>query len=486
MWLKVFVLILVCGLSFCAPEAFQETDYSQATLDFEPIHYDLDFSVDYDAEKLHAQCRMTLRNVSDLAVPTIPLILYRLLTITAITDDEGQPLEFEQKIVQFTDFGKKQVNFIQVTPSDPIPPQSQTSIKIEYNGYLLGYAETGSMYIKDHIDNTYTVLREDANAYPIVGVPNGRVNRARILHSYGYRISTTVPDHLVVANGGRLENVDRRDGRVTYTYTSLKPSWRIDVAIADYRIIEDQPNKLRAFFFAEDAEKGEMVLKTMQDTISLFTEWFGPLNDFLGFSVIEVPEGYGSQADAACILQTADTFHDRDSLTGLYHEISHIWNPSHLDPMPCRLESEGLAMLLQYLTQEKMGGKSDAVESGFNRLSGRVRQSFERNPAGKDVPIIAYGQEDLTDLSYSKGMLFFTLLYRLMGENEFLATVGSYQAKYRESGATTEEFIRYFQRNSSVELAPLFQEWVLGAESSRYIVEEWTLDEMLAKYQNDQ
>jgi hypothetical protein len=393
-------------------------------------------------------------------------------------------MEFRQQVVPLSDFGKKQVNFIQVSANEPIPPQGQISLRIAYRGYQFGYAEIGYSYIKDHIDETYTVLREDGNAYPQVGIPNEGVNRVRILHSYDYRIAATVPDHLVVANGGRLENVDRKDGRVTYTYTSLKPSWRMDVAIADYRIIEDKPNKLRAFFFKEDADKGEMVLKTMQNTMSLYTEWFSPLPKFSGFSVIEVPEGYGSQADAACIMQTADTFEDRDSLTGLYHEISHIWNPSHLDPMPCRLESEGLAMLLQYLAQEKLDGKAGAVEGGFNRLSGRVRQSFERTPRAKDVPIIAYGQEDLTDMSYTKGMLFFTLLYRLMGEQEFLETVGSFQQKYMESGATTEEFMRHFQRNASVELRPLFQEWLLGTESSRLIEEEWTLDEMLARYQD--
>ena len=484
MWLRAVLTFLVFCLVSCSPGTVDRIDDSQVSIDFEPVRYDLDFSIDYDTELLSARCGLTLRNITDQPAALIPLILYRLMTVTDITDEGGRPLEFEQRVVQFSDLGKKQVNFVRVTPREPVPPNSQITLRIAYGGYQFGYAEIGYRYIKDHIDETYTVLREDGNAYPQVGIPNGAANRVRILHSYDYRISATIPDHLVVANAGRLDNVDRKDGRVTYTYSSLKPSWRMDVAIADYRIIEDKANKLRAFFFKEDADKGEMVLGTMQDTMSLYKEWFGPLKDFLGFSVIEVPEGYGSQADTACILQTADTFRDRNSLTGLYHEISHIWNPSHLDPMPCRLESEGLAMLLQYLTQEKLDGTTGAVEGGFNRLSGRVRQSFDRAPRAKDVPIIAYGQEDLTDLSYTKGMLFFTLLYRLMGEEAFLETVGSYQQKYLESGATTEEFMRHFQRHSPVELAPLFQEWVLGAESSRYIIEEWTLDEMLARYQN--
>jgi hypothetical protein len=37
-----------------------------------------------------------------------------------------------------------------------------------------------------------------------------------------------------VVNGGRLEGETERDGKVTYRFSSLRPSWRMDFAVADY------------------------------------------------------------------------------------------------------------------------------------------------------------------------------------------------------------------------------------------------------------
>jgi len=64
-------------------------------------------------------------------------------------------------------------------------------------------------------------------------------------------------------------------------------------------------------------------------------------------------------------------------------------------------------MFLQSLVRERIDNTKDALQNGFNRLRKRFIQQGVRNPKCKEVPIIKYDPEGLTDLSYTKEMLFF-------------------------------------------------------------------------------
>ncbi len=475
--LTIFIIIFSYSSSFSFPEQF-----SSRELDLKTIRYELAVRVDYENQKISGNCLLTVHNPADQAISNVPLILYRLLRVTAITNENGRSVPYEQKVLSFEDWGQLQVNYVEIRLAQPIGPGESKTLGIDYEGYILGYAEAGWLYVKDHVERDFTIMRMDGFGYPIVGYPSQIVNRRAGLQSFDYTISVTVPEDLVVANGGKLVGKAVQNGQVTYTYTNIKPAWRIDMPIAAYGLAEDKENKLKIFHFPEDRENAGMVVDAMQSTLKLFSQWFGPADDFQGFTIIEVPEGYGSQADVTSILQTADAFKDRSNLTALYHEISHIWNVRSLDPLPPRFESEGLAMFLQYLVQERLDNKEDAVASGFRRLSQRFIQQCERNPHCKDVPIIDYGKEDLTDLSYTKGMLFFTILYRLMGEKDFLETMGSFYHKYIKTGATAEEFLNHVKQYSKIDLDRFYEEWIFGSESTQMIFDKVPLEKIIQHY----
>ena len=94
------------------------------------------------------------------------------------------------------------------------------------------------------------------------------------------------------------------------------------------------------FAFPEDAQGGRDLLGSLTAALALYSQWFGPLADFRGLTVIEVPNGFGSQADAAAIVQEAGAFKDRAGRDTFYHELSHLWDVPANDPLPCRFESE--------------------------------------------------------------------------------------------------------------------------------------------------
>ena len=445
------------------------------------LSYDLKIEVDYDKEKIFCDCGLTIQNPTEEPIDTIPLILYRLLDVTSITDKNGNKINYSQDIVKFSDWEQFQVNHIKAKLSPPLLSGEKMTLVIRYEGHLLGYSEV-MRYVKDHIDREYTILREDCLSYPEIGLPSWKSNSRKILQSFDYTASITVSDSLMVANGGELMGKSESDGKATYTYKSLEPSWRMDFAVAEYEILKNETEKIRIFTFPKHKEGAHSLFESLLKAKALYTDWFGPLKVFSGLTVIEVPEGYGSQMDVTAILQEESAFKNTEGHYGFYHELSHLWNVKSRDELPPRFESEGLAMFLQHLVQEKLEGKSDAVEKAIDSMRDRLRKNFAQHPDWKDVPMIAYGKNDITDLSYRKGQLFFYILYKLMGEEPFLETMGSFYQKYAETGATAQEFVDHVKNLSSINLDPLFEEWIFGIKSSDLVLSDMSIADFVNRY----
>jgi hypothetical protein len=295
------------------------------------IRYDLDIKVEYEAEKIFGRCRLTVHNSGPSTFATIPLVLYRLLKVESIKDGRGNALPLTQDVVAFDDWEKLQVNLVRVTLKAPLQSQEKETLDISYQGHLLGYAETGMAYVKDKVDKEFTILRPDGRAYPEVGLPSWEASRRIGLQDYDYRLNVTVPSSLTVANGGRLVDVSTSNGWSTYTYENIKPAWRMDAAIADYTILEEDQGHLKVFHFKEDAAGASTILATLKSTIDLYSRWFGPPEEIKGFAVIEIPDGFGSQADVTSILQTRSAFQKQDQMYQFYHEVSHLFDVRSTD-----------------------------------------------------------------------------------------------------------------------------------------------------------
>ncbi len=473
-------LCLIFGVAL--PAGLGAGTFADRTLAFRPVHYGLDLTLDYENKVLHGQCRLTLINVTDRPQTQVPLILFRLLTVTGIHEDQGRPLKFRQRVLALEDWDIIQVNFVEADLDRPLPPRERRVLVIDYSGHITGYSAEGMLYVKDKVDEAFTLIRTDGLAYPRIGVPSDKANRAAGLPEFDYDLNVTVPGPQLAVNAGRLLDRSTQDGRTTFRYESVKPSWRINVAVADYKLANDAAGNLRVFSLAGDEDSAGAILDAVQRCSGLFATLFGPLPGGAPFSIIEVPEGYGSQADAACILLTRDAFRDRSRFHALYHEISHLWNVKALDPAPPRFESEGLATFLEYYAEEKLEGKADALTRAEARILERVRSALEKDRVAAGAPMIDYGRVDRTDLSYTKGMLFFGLLHRLMGESELFKAVAGFEKQYTASGATARQFLDWMAKSSPVPLDKVFDDWVTGTGSTKLILDGLTFDQILERY----
>ena len=381
--------------------------------------YDLDLGVDFREERVDGTARVTIANGGATTVAEASFLLYRLLSVDAVRDGGGAPVAFSQNVVPFEDDPKRQANQVRVLLAPPLPPRATRILEIRYGGYLAGYVETGSLYIQDRVDEIFTILREDADAYPTLRPPSHVKIRAAGLPSFDYSARITVPESHVVANGGRLVERTVENGRASYVYRNLRPAWRMDFAIAPYRTL-DAPG-LRVFALPGDESGAESVLRATSASLRLLRSWFGPLADPPTYAIIEIPDGWGSQADVTSILQTAAAFRDPTKLNEVYHEVSHLWNVPSLEQPSCRWE-EGLASFLGALVQETLDG-GPPLDSRVEKSLDRLRADLEREPRLRVVPMIDYGKEEMTNFSYRTGMVLFDLFYRVAGPEAFRRTL---------------------------------------------------------------
>lgn len=321
---RLILMIVFLAFSLASLSRAEAHSFLGKKIVLKTVNYKLDMKIDYESEKIFASCELSVLNPSSEPISQIPLILYRLMKVTSVEDEQGTDLSFAQQILAYEDWEKLQVNYIEISLINPIQQGEKKTIKIKYEGYLFGYSETGMLYLKDRVDEEITIIRPDCLAYPQVGYPSWKINRASSLQSFDYLISITVPKSLVVANGGRLVGRTRKGEWATYYYRNSQPAWRIDIAIAEYSILEDKARRLRIFYFQEEDEEAQKVFEALKKAMDFSANWFGPWEDFQGFSIIEVPPGFGSQVDVTGIIQTKEAFKRENQLYELYQEIVNI------------------------------------------------------------------------------------------------------------------------------------------------------------------
>ena len=266
----------------------------------------------------------------------------------------------------------------------------------------------------------------------------------------------------------------------TFTFQSKKPSWRMDIAVSDYRHFEEGGN--RVYYFAEDSLGAEKVMHAMKSSFDLYTGWFGPLDNYQGYSVIEVPQGYSSQFDVCATFLSAGNFQASADMNTVYHEIAHAWNVNNLDPQPCRFESEGYARFLEFLLLEKIDGKENAVSDEAEKYLNRIRSAFSEHQEYQQIPIRDYGVEGMTNYSYSLGMVVFAIFYELVGADQFNHIIGSFYTAYHESGATLDQFIHHCQEKAGPGLEGFFSDWIYTTNGIQLVMKGKSLPELIRYY----
>jgi hypothetical protein len=314
----------------------------------------LDLGVDFAATRLSGVMSFEVENWTAKPASSVSFILHRLMEVSRVQDGTGAALPYTQDVLRFRDDPVRQVTQVVVMLLRPIPPGGRTTVRIDYAGYLTPYTEVGWLYVKDHIDTTFTIIRSDALAFPVIGGLSSAANRRAPYPDFTYEASVRVPSKYLVATGGAVTRTPHEDGTVTWHYTSGNPSPFLNISIAPFDTIF--AGGVRVFYFPADSTGARRLLNNAQTALQTMTRWFGPLRTKANLTITEIPDGWGSQAHlVGGIIETASAFRDANRLGELYHELSHLWNAVDADT-PSPRWNEGLATFLEDLLRERIDG----------------------------------------------------------------------------------------------------------------------------------
>lgn len=199
----------------------------------------------------------------------------------------------------------------------------------------------------------------------------------------------------------------------------------------------------------------------------------------MGYTVIEIPDGWGGQADVTGALIPAGEFRSPSGVATLYHELAHLWSvPSAEDP-PSRFLDEGIASYLQLLAEEELMGKS--IADRLERARDRLRDMASRRGELLEVPISDYGRHGLTDASYIVGAWILHILRAALGDCVWKA-LSSLVLEHIRKPASLEDFVRHIRTACGRKAGELARRLLSTSEPAKLIVGSWSLEEILERY----
>lgn len=432
-------------------------------------------------ERLRVVAQITISNTTSAPQREIPFLLYRLLAVDAAEDEKGAALAFRQAVVSMSDEKNWQVNSVAVTLLEPLPPGGTTRITLTYSGAIFGYREVMG-YVRDHIGEDYSLLRPDALAYPMLAEASFRSLSAAYDVLFTYDLEIQVPSGYVVACGGLPKGVSADGGTETYRYASRMPTSRMDIAAAKFKVVKNEAGNLVVYALPGDEAGAANLLKEMQRVMEFYTRRFGPSKKATAYTVIEIPDGWGSQASDFYILQAAAAFKDPKRAHELYHEIGHSWNAKpKREVKRTRWFDEAFASYFEALALGEFEGRKafDERMAGYRE---HFRNGVKKDPRNGTTPIAAYGKEELGGNSYTKGAWSLYVLEQIVGEGTFDGIMRTLLAEFADRPADFQDLRRVVERISKRDLSRFFNEWIFGAESSELLVGNSSVEEIVQRY----
>ncbi|HDI75472.1 MAG TPA: hypothetical protein ENF55_05900 [Thermoprotei archaeon] len=448
-----------------------------------PLHYDLHADIFTARKVMKAKCTIKLENRGTEPVNYINFLLNKGLKVTSIKVDNN-PLSFVQSLRYFTDIRGIEVNYIKARLKSPLAPGSSTQITILYQGTIESYNNV-FRYVKDNIGSDYTIIRLDSYSYPILGELELRKQISTIpSQRFSYNLEISVSRGLIVANVGKLVGVLEEDNRVLYRYMSKKPSWRIDIAVSRFKVETSRERDITIFALEEDFEHAKRILRKVERCLQFYETNFGPPPQWCGYTVIELPEGYGGQADVCGMLVARESFTNPSEIGGVYHELAHLWNVPSGEEVPSRFLDEGFASYFQLLAEKEFLG--DEV---FQKKIGSVRQRFlklaSRKPELFKIPVAEYGKHLVTDASYIVGAWILYVLHRIVGDKCFKKLVREFMCRHKDTPATLEDFKKTAVEVCGHYVGKFLDEWLFGTKATYHLIKETPLNKIVELYEKN-
>lgn len=322
-----------------------------------------------------------------------------------------------------------------------------------------------------------------------------------------YDVTLRLPASYKVVTGGHIVNTTNdSDG---YQRLDIEGRGLRDFTIVTsekFRELTSQMNgiPIRVLHFAEHKEHAQLVLKTAEESVRQYTEWFGPYP----YEELEITESYfgwnGNESSGVVMID--ERIFDLPQLAERYiehlasHEICHQWWYSAVgtngydEPWM----DEGLVTWFTRVKMEDKYGKDaellktpgygpfqfpnvqyrSLVHTGYDGYRGRGGQGA----ALASLDDIGH-LHNLFSLVYDRGARVTGMIQHRMGREQFFVFMKQLFSKYRYQILTAEDYRRELEDFTGESWAAFFDQWLRGEANTDWNLEDVTVHETDRGYQ---
>ncbi len=229
--------------------------------------------------------------------------------------------------------------------------------------------------------------------------------------------------------------------------------------------------------FPEDKEHGDRILHEIKRVLKLYTKLLGNPPIWKGYTVIEIPNDWGGQACMTGALLPASSIRDSGKISGLYHEIAHLWNVISGEEPPSRFLDEGLASFLQLVAEEKL------LNRDLGKRIDELRQKFldmtRKHPSLGEISVKEYGRYGLTEASYLIGPIILYIAKDLLRENCLWNALRTFIEEYSEKPAKLEDLVYMFEKTCGSKTGRLLEKLLFTNKLVKLLCEKNSIQEIL-------
>lgn len=416
---------------------------------YDSQHYDIELSVDMDAEELAGTT--TIESVATKALSGINLEFLGM-EIESITVN-GEPAAYE----------RDQLELI-VTFATPVADGDTFTVAVTYHGSpgedvdLSGLAEYSVGW--GWYENGAYVAAEPTGSsswYPVNEHPADKA-------TYTYTITVAKP-YVVAANGLLQDEIDNGD-TTTYVWNAAFPMapYLTTIGIGEFDIETGEgPDGLviRNYYETDIPNNVRDDFQRIDEMVDFYDGVFGPY-PFEAAGVIVHDLDFNFSLETQTLIVFGFGFTDEFVVA---HELAHQWFGDSVG-LTCWQDiwlNEGFATYASSLWTEHAYGESafdDEMRDYYTELAEAEQdENFTQYLPPPGNP----GSDNLFAWSvYSRGALTLHALRLKIGEQAFYDTIATYFQRYNGGNATTADFIGVAEEMSGQDLAEFFNAWLYG------------------------
>jgi aminopeptidase N len=410
-------------------------------------HYTLDLMVDVETNIVLGIAEIEIIATQDLSSFNLDFVAMEVVG-----------LQIDGTDADFTRNGREMT----ITPAEPIAEGETFTAWIKYGGLPQAVRTEAIPFTMgwNNYGNGIYVANEPAGAagwYPVNDHPLDKA-------TYSYRI--TVPEPFVVAANGILQETIPGDNRTTYVWEASDPtaSYLTTIQIADFVVQEDESEsgvRIRNYFPRTLAEEGRRVFARQAEMIDYFETVFGPYPfEVYGSVVSQTMIPFALETQTLSMYGSSILLGGGESI--IAHELAHQWFGNSVSPAQWRdiWLNEGFATYAQWLWAEHAYGE-DARDNFVRREYLTAASPFILSGVTLGEP----ARDDLFNRGvYVRGGLTLHALRLQVGDEVFFDILRTYADTFKNSAATTEDFIALAEDVSGEDLTDLFDAWLYQDE----------------------